>query len=104
MGGESVRKLAGTTKLFWEAGWDALSVAAEVVDLYDTLGRRFPTYRPGNPAAWLGWALRQVDHRLTPAVFQQIMEALRHELELNLIKMDVGSPYEGQPGGGGRGG
>lgn len=43
-------------------------MAAAVVDLYDTLGRRFPTYRPGNPAAWLGWALRQVDHLLTPAV------------------------------------
>lgn len=61
LGGESVRKLAGTTKRFWEAGWDALSVAAAVIDLYETHGRRFPTYRPGNPAAWLGWALRQVD-------------------------------------------
>lgn len=68
LGGESVRKLAGTTKRFYELGWDALSVAAAVVDLYDTLGRRFPTYRPGKPAAWLGWALRQVDHTITPAI------------------------------------
>ena len=68
LGGESVRKLAGTTKRFYEFGWDALSVAAAVVDLYDGLGRRFPTYRPGKPAAWLGWALRQVDHTLTPAI------------------------------------
>jgi len=68
LGGESVRKLAGTTKRFYELGWDALSVAAAVVDLYDHLGRRFPTYRPGKPAAWLGWALRQVDHTITPAI------------------------------------
>lgn len=68
LGGASVRKLAGSTKRFYEHGWDALSVAAAVVDLYDLLGRRFPTYRPGKPAAWLGWALRQVDHTIPPAI------------------------------------
>lgn len=34
-----------------------------------------------------------------PQAFQQIMEALRCELELNLIKMDVGGPYEDNPAG-----
>lgn len=68
LAGESVRKLAGTTKRFYDLGWDALSVAAAVVNLYDTLGRRFPTYRSGRPAAWLGWVLRQVDHTVTPAL------------------------------------
>lgn len=68
LGGVSVRKLAGATKRFYEAGWDALSVAAEVVDVYDMMGRRFPSYRPGNPARWLGWVLKQVDHTVTPAM------------------------------------
>jgi hypothetical protein len=85
LGGESVRKLAGTTKRFYELGWDALSVAAAVVDLYDALGRHFPTYRPGKPAAWLGWALRQIDHTITPAIRRYDMwaaagsELCRHE-------------------------
>lgn len=32
-----------------------------------------------------------------PQAFQQIMEGLRAELELNLIRMDQGSRYEGKP-------
>ena len=33
-----------------------------------------------------------------PQCFQQIMEALRHELELNLIAIDRGTTYGGDPG------
>ena len=32
-----------------------------------------------------------------PQCFQQIMEALRHELELNLIVIDRGTTYDGKP-------
>jgi hypothetical protein len=32
-----------------------------------------------------------------PQVFQQIITALRHELELNLIAIDCGTKYEGDP-------
>lgn len=100
LGGESVRKLAGTTKRFWELGWDALSVAAAVVDLYDTLGRRFPTYRPGKPAAWLGWALRQVDHTITPAIRRYDQSATAADTELCAHEWPAGariSIVTGQP-------
>jgi hypothetical protein len=68
LSGASPRKLASTTKRFWKAGWDALSVASAVTDLYDRDGRQLPHYRPGNPAAWLGSALKQIDHTTTPQI------------------------------------
>lgn len=68
LGGVSVRKLAGTTKRFWEAGWDPLSVAESCREVYARDGKRFPTYRPGQPARWLGWVLKRVDVATTPAL------------------------------------
>jgi len=66
--GASLRRLAGCTNRFWLLGWDAASVAAAVLEVYERARRPLPGYRPGNPAAWLGWVLRQVDHTLSPAV------------------------------------
>ncbi len=68
LSGASVRKLAGTIKRFWEAGWDPLSVAESCHDVYVQDGKRFPTYRPGQPARWLGWVLKRVDVATAPAL------------------------------------
>jgi len=69
LSGASVRKLAGTTKRFWEAGWDPLSVAESCHDVYVQDGKRFPTYRPGQagPVAGLGAQTRRRRHRARPA-------------------------------------
>lgn len=68
LSGVSVRKLAGTTKRFWNAGWDPLEVAASCREVYARDGKAFPTYRPGQPARWLGWVLKHVDVATTPAL------------------------------------
>lgn len=82
LGGESVRKLAGTTKRFYDLGWDALSLAGVVVDVHDQLDRQLPGYRPRNPAAWLGWVLRHVDHTVTPALRRYDAQADQADNEL----------------------
>ncbi|MGI8458906.1 MAG: hypothetical protein ACR2LI_12450 [Propionibacteriaceae bacterium] len=68
LSGVSVRKLAGTTKRFWEAGWAPLDVAESCREVYAQDGKAFPTYRPGQPARWLGWVLKRVDVATTPAL------------------------------------
>lgn len=57
------------TKRFYELGWDALSVAAAVIDLTTPSAGGSPrTGRVSRRRGWLGWTLRQVDHTLTPAI------------------------------------
>lgn len=66
--GVSTRRVAATTKRFWQAGWRAPELADELVHWYEKRDRPFPAYRPGNPPAWLGAIARDIDHTITPPV------------------------------------
>ena len=69
LSGVSPYKLACVTHRFWKAGWDAPTLTADILNVYDTtLHRPYPTYRPGNPAAWLGWVLKHLNPHHTPAL------------------------------------
>lgn len=66
LGYERPLKLCATIKRFWQLGWDADSLVADLHLVYQRLGKPFITHRPHHPARWLGWALQHVDTTTTP--------------------------------------